>query len=238
MYRLQIFEFITMTKLLIVEDDLRIAKLVSRFLLAEGFDVEHVVDGGEATAAILNSAPDLVILDMMLPNKDGIEICSEVRREYTNPILMLTAHDDDLNHVLALNSGIDDYLSKPIKPDILLARINALLRRSASICSSSIQIQDLAIDHAKRTVARNGRNIELTDSDFELLWVLAKNAGSILNRDQIFNQVMDVEFNGSDRSIDMRISKLRKKLEDDAQPYQYIKTIRGRGYVFIKEASE
>ena len=226
-----------MKEILLVEDDLRIAKLVKRFLGSEGFNVEHVDDGALAVDSIINRNPDLVILDMMLPNMDGIEVCSAVRAKFTNPILMLTAHDDDLNHVLALNSGIDDYLTKPIKPDILLARINALFRRTSTTVNALVTVQDLQIDSATRTVTRIGDLIELTDADFELLWVLVSQAGVIINRDQIFNQVLDTNFNGSDRSIDMRVSKLRKKLGDLKMPYRYIKTIRNRGYIFIKEYS-
>jgi len=224
-----------MTEIFLVEDDLRIAKLVQRFLVSEGFSVEHVDDGAKGAEGIINSNPDLVILDMMLPSMDGIEVCNAVRGKFSNPILMLTAQDDDLNHVLALNAGIDDYLTKPIKPDILLARINALMRRSSTPNRDKIEIQDLQVDHAKRLVSRDGENIELTGADFELLWVLVNKPGTVINRDQIFNQVLDIDFNGSDRSIDMRVSKLRKKLGDNRSPYRYIKTIRNRGYIFLKE---
>jgi len=227
-----------MKEILLVEDDLRIAKLVKRFLVSEGFNVEHVDDGAIAVDSIINRNPDLVILDMMLPNMDGIEVCSAVRAKFSNPILMLTAHDDDLNHVLALNSGIDDYLTKPIKPEILLARINALFRRTSTADNELITIQDLQVSNATRTVTKNGRQIELTDADFELLRMLVSQAGVIISRDQIFNQVLDIDFNGSDRSIDMRISKLRKKLGDTKIPYRYIKTIRNRGYIFLKEHNE
>lgn len=227
-----------MNEILIVEDDLRIAKLVKRFLVAAGFDVEHVEDGAMAVEVITKRNPDLVILDMMLPSMDGIEVCSEVRPKFSNPILMLTANDDDLNHVLALNMGVDDYLTKPIKPEILLARINALLRRSLPPASDQATIQDLQVDLATRRIHRNGEVLELTDADFELFRVLVQNVGTVLNRDQIFDQVLDIEFNGSDRSIDMRISKLRKKLGDEKPPYRYIKTIRNRGYILLKESAE
>ncbi|MEH6450496.1 MAG: response regulator transcription factor [Oleispira sp.] len=224
-----------MKDILLVEDDLRIAKLVMRYLVSEGFNVVHVEEGNKAVDEIIHRNPDLVILDMMLPGKDGIEVCQAVRSRFNNPILMLTAHDDDLNHVLALNSGIDDYLTKPIKPEILLARINALLRRTAAVMSERLTVQDLQIDNAKRSVSRDGNLIELTDSDFELLKVFVSHVGIVINRDQIFSQVLDIDFNGSDRSIDMRVSKLRKKLGDTKMPYRYIKTIRNRGYVFMKE---
>lgn len=227
-----------MTEIFLVEDDLRIAKLVTRFLVSEGFSVKHVDDGAKGVQGIVNNNPDLVILDMMLPSMDGIEVCNAVRGKFNNPILMLTAQDDDLNHVLALNAGIDDYLTKPIKPEILLARINALMRRSSATNNDKVVIQDLQVDHGKRQVTRDGINIELTGADFELLWVLVNKPSTVINRDQIFSRVLDIDFNGSDRSIDMRISKLRKKLGDNSAPYRYIKTIRNRGYIFLKESDQ
>jgi DNA-binding response OmpR family regulator len=177
---------------------------------------------------------------MMLPGVDGLSVCRQVRCGYEGPILMLTAKDDDLTEVAALNGGIDDYLAKPARPHVLLARIRALLRRVVQKAESpdlpsELRIQDLHLVRGSRTVFKQEENLNLSESDFELLWFMASRAGSVINRDALLACLRGIEFDGVDRSVDMRISKLRKRLGDDRSPYHYIRTVRGKGYLFLQE---
>lgn len=218
-----------------MEDDSRIAKLLVQFLRSEKFDVDWVESGEQAVEKVQTEAPDLIVLDLMLPKMDGIEVCEAIRPDYQNAILMLTASEGDLQEVTALNAGIDDFLSKPIRTHVLLARINALLRRQAPQVQTKLQVNDLFIDHDKRQVSRNDKTISLADSEFELLWILASRAGTVIKRDELFHLLRGKEYDGLDRSIDMRISQVRKKLSDDDNPREYIKTLRQLGYLFMKD---
>ena len=224
----------TSHKLLIVEDDERIAKLLVQFLRSEKFEVSYVDSGEAAIEAVNTSPPDLMVLDLMLPKMDGIEVCTHLRPQYQGAILMLTAAEGDLEEVTALNAGIDDFLSKPIRTHVLLARINALLRRLTPVELDHLQVSDLSIDHDKRTVTRQGEQVPLSDAEFELLWVLASRAGDIIPRDELFKLLRGIEYDGLDRSIDMRVSKLRKKLGEGSDK-DYIRTLRQLGYVFTKD---
>ncbi|MEH6343571.1 MAG: response regulator transcription factor [Bermanella sp.] len=219
---------------LVVEDDQRIAKLLAQLLRSEGYAVSSVSDGAAAVDAIKASPPDLVILDLMLPKLDGVEVCQAVRPQFQKPILMLTAHEDDIYEVTALKAGVDDYVTKPIRPHILLARMEALLRRT-HIITNKLMVAGLEIDHSKRSVMQNGAPIDFSDSEFELLWSLAHRAGQVIPRDMLFQGVRNKDYDGLDRSIDMRISKLRKKLGKHNPEHEYIRTIRNVGYLFIKE---
>ena len=222
-------------KLLIVEDDQRIGKLLVQFLRSEHFEVDWVATGEAAVEFITKTPPDLVILDLMLPKMDGIEVCEHIRPAFQNCILMLTASEGDLQEVTALNAGIDDFLSKPIRTHILLARINALLRRQTPPQQEHLTVNGLFIDHNKRKVSRDGQVIDLVDSEFELLWVLASRAGTIIKREDLFHLLRGKEYDGLDRSIDMRISKLRKKLTSAGCDTEYVKTLRQLGYLFMKD---
>ncbi len=231
-----------MQHVLIVDDDTRISELLSRFLTARDFDASVAGDGPAAIEQVLRDDPDLVILDLMLPGLSGIEVCKAIRPQYDKPIIMLTAHDDDISEVDALNAGIDDYLAKPVRPNVLLARINALLRRTApspNLASDqqSLEVQDLTLDRNSRTVARAGVELILSDSEFDLLWLLASQAGTVISRDRLFTGLRGVAFDGLDRSVDMRVSKLRKSLDDHHTPHRYIRTIRNRGYLFLKDST-
>jgi len=221
--------------ILIIEDDERIAKLLTQFLRSEQFEVNWVETGEKGVMKITEDNPDLVILDLMLPKMDGIEVCSLVRPTYKNSILMLTAHEGDIQEVTALNAGVDDFVTKPIRTHVLLARINALLRRTISEEPTEILVSDLTINHNQRIVTRDGHSIELTDSEFELLWTLATNAGTVVKRENLFQDVRGKDYDGLDRSIDMRISKLRKKLAHQHGNKEYIRTLRQLGYLFIKD---
>lgn len=225
-----------MPSIVLVEDDDQIAKLLCQFLDHEGFDVARFSNGEEGIKAIIAMQPDMAILDMILPGIDGIEVCKAVREEYANCLLMLTANDFEMNEMIALNAGIDDYVLKPVRPHILLARINALLRRQGSNQPSTlIKLLDLEIDADKRKVIQSNSVLNLTDAEFELLWILASRAGNIITREELFEKVRGREYDGLDRSIDMRVSKLRKLLHKGNPEVEYIHTIRQRGYLFIKD---
>lgn len=225
-------------RLLLVEDDAELARMTVSFLIEEGFDVEWVDDGKRAIAVILENCPDLVILDIMLPGADGIEVCHRVKPDYPNPILMLTAKDDDMVEVTSLNRGADGYLTKPVRPHVLLAHVRALLRRTpppAQLQSADrIVVQDLVVDQTALRVTQNGTELLFTTAEFQLLLLLASKAGEIVSREAIFHAMRGIEYDGSDRSIDMRISTLRKKMTDERPPYRYIKTVRGKGYLLAR----
>ena len=221
--------------LLVVEDDERIGKLLCQFLRSENFSV-HWVDTGEAGVDyIRHNNPDLVILDLMLPKMDGVEVCHQVRPNFENSILMLTAHSGDIEEVTALNAGVDDFISKPIRTHVLIARINALLRRHQKQPASELRVSDLVISYNDRKVRRSCDVIAITDSEFELLWSLASNAGTVVKREDLFQLVRGKDYDGLDRSIDMRISKLRKKLSAGNNQHDYIRTLRQLGYLFVKD---
>ncbi|MGE8410526.1 MAG: response regulator [Pseudomonas sp.] len=230
------------SQVLIVEDDQRLAELTRDYLQANGFSVEVEGDGAKAAARIINEQPDLVILDLMLPGEDGLSICRKVRQRYAGPILMLTARSDDLDQVQGLDLGADDYVCKPVRPRLLLARINALLRRSDGPAPGNerraLQFGPLRVDNTLREAWLGEAGIELTSAEFDLLWLLVSNAGRILSREEIFTSLRGVGYDGLDRSIDVRISRIRPKIGDDPIHPRMIKTIRSKGYLFVREAAE
>ncbi|MGB4074429.1 response regulator [Pseudomonas sp.] len=229
--------------ILIVEDDQRLAELTREYLQSNGLQVSIEMDGALAAARILQEQPDLVILDLMLPGEDGLSICRKVRGQYEGPILMLTARTDDMDQVLGLEMGADDYVCKPVRPRVLLARIRALLRRREGneVAASErrrLQFGPLVIDSAMREAWLGEQSIELTSAEFDLLWLLTANAGRILSREEIFNALRGIEYDGQDRSIDVRISRIRPKIGDDPMHPRLIKTVRSKGYLFVAEAAE
>jgi two-component system OmpR family response regulator len=232
-------------QILLVEDDNRLSALVAGYLGKHGYDVTVVLHGNDAVPAILRRQPDLVILDVNLPGKDGFQICREAREHYDGIIIMVTARDEQFDEVLGLEFGADDYVHKPVEPRILLARIKAQLRRMSSrngdvtIEPDSYTFGKFVINRASRAVTLpDGSTPELTSAEFDLLWVLARHAGEVVSRDDLMRVLRGVEFDGLDRTIDGGISKLRRKLLDDASNPQRIKTIRGKGYQFSKIAWE
>lgn len=223
-------------RLLIVEDDLRLAAVVREFLEKHGFGVVIEHRGDQALAAIAKHDPDLVILDLMLPGMDGLAVCREARRTYTRPILILTARGQEIDEVMGLELGADDFLAKPLRPTVLLARIRALLRRVRRPAVSGdepkrITIGPLVINASARTVEVSGSPVELTTAEFDLLWCLASQAGKVLTRDELSLQTRGIPYDGVDRSIDLRISSLRAKLGDDGKRPALIKSIRAVGYL-------
>ena len=203
--------------------------------------------GGAAVERIRSEQPDLVVLDLMLPGEDGLSICRRVRPQYSGPIIMLTARTDDLDQVLGLEMGADDYVSKPVKPRVLLARIRAMLRRVTENAQGQggevngeeparLQFNDLVVDRSMREAWLNDESIDLTSAEFDLLWLLASNAGRVLSREEIFTALRGIEYDGQDRSIDVRVSRIRPKIGDDPIHPRRIKTVRSKGYLFVKEA--
>jgi len=228
-----------MQHIILVEDDLRLSKLIQTFLQQNHFKVTVLHSGEKAVNIILNNQPDLVILDVMLPKMDGFTICKNIRNHFNNPILFLTAKDGDFDHVRGLEIGADDYIIKPVEPYVLLARINMVLRRSkqnTQIESSVLNIGKLSIDKKSRQVLLAQEHVDLTSHEFELLWLLASNAGEIRSRDFIHQQMIGREYDGFDRSVDVRISRLRKKLGDNTKTPFKILTVWGKGYLFSASA--
>ncbi len=222
-------------KVLLVEDDEKLAGLIASFLSQHGFEVLTVHRGDVALSAFLEFKPKLVVLDLMLPGQSGLHVCREIRAVSDTPIVILTAKEDDLDHILGLESGADDYVIKPIKPAVLLARLRALQRRQVpepAAQRGALQFGVLSIDRSSREVRLRSEPIELTTMEFELLWLLAGSAGNTLSRDDILNRMRGIEFDGLNRSVDVYISKLRHKLKDNPREPVCIKTVWGKGYLF------
>ena len=230
--------------ILLVEDDEKLSGLIAKFLEKNDLHVETEMRGDTAVARILQLNPDLVVLDVMLPGIDGFEVCKQVRQAYTGAMLMLTAKDDDIDQIVGLEIGADDYVIKPVEPRLLLARIHALLRRpvrsvdtpSFLVEQTRLTFNSLKIDYSARTASHNSRVIDLTSTEFNLLWLLAKHAGEVLSREYICETIFHVEYNGLNRSVDNKISRLRKLLNDNPIKPHGIKTIRGKGYLFVATA--
>lgn len=224
-----------MKRILVVEDEPSIVTLIKFNLEQAGFSVLTAEDGNTGLQLAVDESPDLIVLDIMLPGMDGIEICKTLRQEKnTTPIVMLTARDDELDKVLGLELGADDYLTKPFSPRELVARIKAVLRRTNQEDEPEkeniISIGDLTIDTETYEVAIRGNSLELTPKEYELLLFLANHQGKVLSRDQLLNGVWDFEYDGDTRIVDVHVSHLREKIEDDTKQPKYIKTIRGFGY--------
>lgn len=230
------------TRVLLIEDDVQLASLVSEYLREHEFQVNVDHRGDSGAERILRDAPDLVVLDVLLPGLNGMDVCRQVRAHYSGPILMLTARDDDVDEIIGLELGADDYVKKPVEPRLLLARIRALLRRTGhnSVTNAAeprcFSFGSFSIDQTARRVTLSGESIELTTGEFDLLWLLASAAGTVLSRDMILASLRGIDYDGLDRSIDIGVSRLRAKLQDTTTPPARIKTVRGRGYLFVSDA--
>ncbi|WP_279625444.1 two-component system response regulator RstA [Chromobacterium subtsugae] len=230
-------------RIVFVEDDADLAELISDFLSRHEMEVVVEPRGDAALDTIARQAPDMVLLDIMLPGKDGLSICRELRPKFDGPIIMLTSLDSDMNQILGLELGANDYILKTTPPSVLVARLRAQLRnlRPAQTAAEAQQpakgsrkavFGQLSIDPVSRDVVLAGEKIPLSTSDFDLLWLLASHAGETLNRDVLLKEMRGVSYDGLDRSIDVAISRLRKKLGDNpSEPFR-IKTVRNRGYLF------
>ncbi|HEX6211863.1 MAG TPA: response regulator transcription factor [Methylomirabilota bacterium] len=222
---------------LLVEDDARLGAMVAEYLGRHDVDVTVVGDGERGLAALRRGRFDVVLLDVMLPGLDGLEICRRIRAtpEWTAlPVIMLTARGEDVDKIVGLELGADDYLAKPFNPRELLARIRAVLRRGAAAPRVRVTAGDLVIDYDAREVALSGRRIVLTHHEFELLAALARAGGRVLSREQLMDALRGQAHEAFDRSIDVHVSKLRAKLEQDPRAPRYIKTVRGVGYALVR----
>lgn len=225
--------------ILLAEDDLRLAQLVHDFLTANGFTVIIESNGLNVAERINRNLPTLLILDVGLPGKNGLDICKDIRPTFNGPILMLTARDSDADQVLGLEYGADDYVIKPADPRVLLARIKALLRRNNNqqpAAQANLIFNKFVIKCAQRVAELDGEPLALSSHEFDLLLVLASQADDVLSREYLFTKVYHREYDGLDRSVDVRISQLRKKLNGAKGTPEKIKTVWGRGYLFSSDA--
>ncbi|MDH4047116.1 MAG: response regulator [Gammaproteobacteria bacterium] len=228
--------------ILLVEDDRRLATLTARYLEQNGFSVTIESRGDQALAQFARVRPRIVLLDIMLPGMDGLSVCRELRKQFDGPVLIFTARDTDIDQVIGLEAGADDYVCKPADPIVLLARTRALLRRAEQSVAAAakrrndIVLGGLRISEASQQVWLDGEAVTMTTQEFELLVLLARSAGSVLSREDIYRSIRGIEYDGMDRSIDGRISRLRKKLNDDADAPTRIKTVWGKGYLLAPDA--
>jgi len=226
-------------RILLVEDDKRLADLVRDYLVQNGFSVTVESNGALVESRLRADPVDLLILDLMLPGRDGLSICKAVRTFFTAPILMVTAKDSDIDQVLGLEFGADDYVVKPVDPRVLLARIQALLRRylpRQDPDHSSLSFGQLNLQSRGRHVTLANNTVDLSSHEFDLLWLLASRAGEVQSRESLFQALHSRGYDGLDRTIDVRISQLRKKLGDSAEAPFRIKTVWGRGYLLVPDA--
>jgi len=222
-------------RILIVDDEPHIVELVRYNLEREGFDVLTAGDGREALRQVREGAPDLVILDLMLPEVDGFEVCRQIRRTSAVPILMLTARGRELDRVAGFELGADDYVTKPFSPRELVARVRAILRRAGRElleAQAPLQADGLHLDPATREVFLHGRPVELTAKEFDLLALLMRHPNRVFTRDFLLEHIWGHDYFGSTRTVDMHISRLREKIEDDPAAPTFIQTVRGVGYKF------
>lgn len=226
-----------MQHIVLVEDDDQLRELVSDFLRQHDFSVTELASGERLPQTMNSSVVDLVILDVNLPGKDGFELCRRLRHTYKGPILFLTARDDNIDQIIGFELGADDYVTKPAEPRILLARIRALLRRQeqpADKPNQPLMFDGLIINLATRGVTLHGSPVILTSHEYDILEYLAKHKGEIVSRDQLYTEVLGREYDGLDRSVDVRVSRLRGKLGDDPKDPKRIKTIWGKGFYFVE----
>jgi DNA-binding response OmpR family regulator len=222
---------------LVVDDEPRIVELARDYLEHAGFGVITATDGPSALAAVRIRKPDVLVLDLGLPGMDGLDVARAIRRDSTLPIIMLTARDDELDRVLGLEIGADDYVTKPFSPRELVARIRAILRRvdRQEDPGDRLEVAGVSIDVARMRVAVAGRTVELTPTEFQLLVALARQPGRIFTRSQLLDAIHGVAFESYERAIDAHVKNLRRKLEDDPSRPRFVLTVYGVGYRFAEE---
>ena len=223
-------------RILLVEDDLRLAEMLLEYLGQAGFAVTVAPLGATALEKLSDADYDAVVLDLMLPDMDGLNVCRQLRAKYDTPVLMLTARGDAVDRIVGLELGADDYLPKPFEPRELVARLRAIMRRRArgTMGDKSFHFGRLELDTAARAVRLDGKPCQLTGYQFDLLVALAKNAGRVLSREVLMDLVKGEEFESFDRSIDVHISRVRAVIEDNPKKPRRIITVRAAGYVFAK----
>lgn len=222
--------------ILIIDDDNRLNQLLKDFLKDFGFTVITATHPARGLRKLKHAAPDLVILDIMLPDMDGFEVCRAIRQASNIPIIMLTARGEVTDKVVGLELGADDYLAKPFEPRELVARIQSVLRRSQQLADNqTLTFERLTIDLDKRIALLDGNSLDLTTNEFTALALLARNAGKVLNRDQILQELRGMDCDAFNRSVDIAVSRLRQKLNDNPKSPEFIKTVWGSGYIFIAD---
>ena len=226
-----------MDRILVIDDDIELCGLVTEYLEPEGFQVEAVHDGERGLERALAGDHLLVVLDVMLPKMNGFDVLRRMRSTSRMPVLLLTARGEDVDRIVGLEIGADDYLPKPFNPRELVARNRAILRRTRASEGSPgdiLRVGNVELNPATRTVLQDGNNVELTSVEFNLLQVLLQEAGQVVSRERLVDSVLGRKFSPFDRSIDMHVSKVRKKLGDTDNGADYIKTVRGVGYIFAR----
>ena len=229
-----------MNRILVIDDDIELCKLLKDYLSPEGFEVETAHDSDRGIARALSGEHDFIVLDVMLPGVNGFEVLRTVRKSSAIPVLMLTARGEDVDRIVGLEMGADDYLPKPFNPRELIARIRAIQRRGEAQQSTKdderparrFSIGDIELDRSTRTVRKKGRAVELTAVEFDLLEMLLKAAGEVVSRRDLVNKVLGRNLDPFDRSIDVHISSLRKKLGHKVKGMERIRTVRGIGYLY------
>lgn len=224
----------TQDRILVVEDEPTVAEVVDRYLRRDGYDVSVAHDGLRALAEYDRFLPDLVVLDLMLPGLDGLEVCRHIRAHATTPIIMLTARGDEVDKLVGLQIGADDYIAKPFSPRELAARVKAVLRRTSMVQQDgdTLRFNGLRISGRTRTVEDERGAISLTAREFDLLFFLARHAGQVFSRDQLLDNVWDYEFPGDDGTVTVHMRRLRSKVEPDPSRPRHLKTVWGVGYKF------
>lgn len=223
--------------ILVVEDEDDIRQLLELMLKSAGYHTYTASNGADALALVAEQHFDLILLDIIMPGMDGYQVARQIQTDPALrdiPIIMVSGRNEVVDQVLGLDMGADDYICKPIEPRLLLARVKARLRRAAPQDSERIVVGNLVIDRAERSIRLGADEVAVSDAEFDLLWLLASNAGKILSREDILRATRGLEYDGSDRSIDMRVSRLRKLLGDDGTAPKLIKSVRSKGYLFSK----
>jgi two-component system response regulator CpxR len=231
----------SMGQVLIIDNDRGMCEFLSDCLVAAGFRVDVVDRGKQGVEQALRVDYDLILLDVMLPDGDGFEVLRRLRSRISTPVIILTARDNDVDMIVGLEMGADDYLSKPVNPRALIARIRAVLRRARAVCGytaappnhNTIKVGDVEINIGARAVVRSGETVELTSVEFNLLHRLLRTAGELVSREHLIKEVLGRSLSPSDRSIDVHVSKLRKKLGNNVDGTERIKTIRNEGYLYV-----
>lgn len=225
-------------KILVVEDDPQTQKLVEDMLKHEGYEVVRALDGADAVRKVESEEPDIILLDLMLPEMDGFDVCRQVRARYQTPIIVLSARGEEIDRVLGFRLGVDDYMTKPFSPVELALRVRAVLRRVKEGASArakqvnNLKYPDFSISHRSRTVTVRGRNVSLTPKEFDLLWFLASNPNRVFTREQILDRVWGPDYFGDDNAVSVFIRRLRKRIEADPDRPHFLLTVWGVGYKF------